>query len=115
VVLPGSEGEFGVLERHERYLAPLQPGAVEIRQGTGSEWAALSNGFADVSAERVVVLADVCALAEDIDVAVSEKEKRAAESELAELPQDAEHDARRKVLQDNVQHHSARIEVANKR
>ena len=30
VVLPGSEGDFGVLEQHERYLAPLRSGKMEI-------------------------------------------------------------------------------------
>ena len=31
VVLPGSEGDFGVLEQHERFLAALRPGVMEIR------------------------------------------------------------------------------------
>ncbi len=115
VVLPGSEGEFGVLEQHERYLAPLKHGAVEIRVGSGSKWAALSNGFADVSAERVVVLADVCALAADIDVAMAEEEKQEAEAQLAALPEAAEHDARREALMDMLVHQAVRIEVANKR
>ena len=30
VVLPGSEGDFGVLEGHERFLSPLNHGALEI-------------------------------------------------------------------------------------
>ena len=72
VVLPGSEGDFGVLEQHERTLAPLQHGVIEIKTGAGSEWAAVSNGFADVSAERVVVLADSCLLAGEIDKAAAE-------------------------------------------
>ena len=33
VVLPGSEGDFGVLESHERFLSPLRVGQAEIRKG----------------------------------------------------------------------------------
>ena len=115
VVLPGSEGEFGVLEQHERYLAPLKHGAVEIRTGSGSEWAALSSGFADVSAERVVVLADMCALAADIDVAMVEQEKQEAEAEVAALDAHSEHDARRAALEDAILYHTLRIEIGGKR
>lgn len=115
VVLPGSEGEFGVLEQHERYLAPLKHGAVEIRTGSGVEWAALSNGFADVSAERVVVLADVCVLAGDIDVALAEEEKREAEAELAVLEGHDEIEARRAALEDAILLHTVKIEIGNKR
>ena len=115
VVLPGSEGDFGVLEHHERFLAPLRHGAIEIRTGQSSDWAAVSNGFADVSGERVVVLADVCALAADIDVAMAEEEQREAEAELAALPQHTDHDGHRKVLMDVLVHQAVRIEVANKR
>ena len=114
VVLPGSEGEFGVLEQHERYLAPLKHGAVEIRTGSGTEWAALSNGFADVSAERVVVLADLCALAADIDVAMHEEEKREVEAELASLEAHSDHDVRRAALEDMILHHEVRIYIGGK-
>ncbi len=85
VVLPGSEGRFGVLERHERTLAPLQHGAVEIQTASGSEWAAMSHGFADVSAERVVVLADTCVLAGAIDRAAVEATLNEAEAKLNEV------------------------------
>ena len=71
VVLPGSEGDFGVLEQHERYLAALRPGVLEIHApgsgAGGKEWAAVSDGFADVSAEAVTVLVSRCDLAAAID------------------------------------------------
>ncbi len=113
-VLPGSEGDFGVLEQHERFLAPLKHGALEIRVGGSSQWAAVSNGFADVSANKVVVLADVCALANDINVAMVEEERREAEAELAALPEVAEHEARRGELQDALLHASIRLEIADR-
>ena len=69
VVLPGAEGDFGVFENHERFLAPLKPGPMEIHLvGGQTEWAAISSGFADVSAHQVVVLVDECFKAHEIDI-----------------------------------------------
>ena len=56
VVLPGAEGEFGVLENHERFLSPLQTGEVEIKTREGSTFAAIAQGFADVVGDEVTVL-----------------------------------------------------------
>jgi F-type H+-transporting ATPase subunit epsilon len=109
VVLPGSEGDFGVLEQHERTLAPLQHGVVEIKTTSGSEWAAVSNGFADVSAERVVVLADSCVLAAEIDKAAVEAALRDAQTELgglAELEANAE---QREDLSETIRQHEAQL------
>jgi F-type H+-transporting ATPase subunit epsilon len=83
VVLPGSEGDFGVLAEHERTLAPLQHGAVEIKTAAGSEWAAISNGFAEVAAERVVVLADSCVLAAAVDKTAVEADMKPKPNSMA--------------------------------
>jgi len=64
VVLPGSEGDFGVLPRHERLLTALREGQVEIRTAAGTRTATISEGFADVSATEVVVLVTSCAFAD---------------------------------------------------
>jgi F-type H+-transporting ATPase subunit epsilon len=60
VVLPGAEGDFGVLPRHERLMTALRVGEVEIRTGSGTRRAAISEGFADVSGTEVVVLVTSC-------------------------------------------------------
>jgi F-type H+-transporting ATPase subunit epsilon len=60
VVLPGSEGDFGVLPKHERLMTALRPGEVEIRAGSGTRRATISEGFADVSGEQVVVMVTSC-------------------------------------------------------
>lgn len=114
VILPGSEGEFGVLEQHQRTLAPLQHGAVEIRTASGSEWAALSNGFADVSAERVVVLADACVLASAIDKASTQATLSQAQSELAGLAEGEENEAQRQSLAEIIRHSEVQLEVVAK-
>jgi F-type H+-transporting ATPase subunit epsilon len=114
VVLPGSEGEFGVLEEHERTLAPLQHGAIEIKLASGSEWAAVSNGFADVSSERVVVLADFCVMAGSIDKAKVSETQSEAQAELDALAEGEENEARRETLSEIVRQSEVQLEVANK-
>lgn len=114
VVLPGSEGEFGVLEQHERTLAPLQHGAIEIKLESGSEWAAVSNGFADVSSERVVVLADYCVMAGSIDKAEVAQVLADAQAELDSLAEGEEHEARRETLGEVVRKSEVQLEVLDK-
>jgi F-type H+-transporting ATPase subunit epsilon len=98
VVLPGAEGDFGVLESHEKFLAPLKPGPMEIKLAGGrSEWAAVSDGFAEVSSTRVVVLVDECSKADEIDIehartTVDETER--ALQEIADTPEEADRRAR---------------------
>ena len=95
VVLPGSEGDFGVLAQHERFLSPLRVGQVEIRREDDVLYAAISQGFADVSGEEVVVLVESCELAHEIDVAEAELARDRAEQGLGELGVSADEVRRR--------------------
>ena len=90
VVLPGSEGDFGVLPGHERFLTALRTGEVQIRTGNQTLHAASAPGFADVSAEQVTVMVDSCELASDIDVARAEHARQRAEQDLGALERVAE-------------------------
>lgn len=90
VVLPGSEGDFGVLPGHERFLSALRIGEVQIETGGRKLYAAAADGFADVSGDQVTVLVDSCELAGDIDTARAELARQRAERGLAALDRDAE-------------------------
>ena len=90
VVLPGSEGDFGVLPDHERFLTPLRIGEVEITNGNEIVFAAAGEGFAEVQGEQVAVLVDSCELAADIDVARAERAREHAEQNLAQVGPDVE-------------------------
>jgi F-type H+-transporting ATPase subunit epsilon len=85
VVLPGSEGEFGVLESHERFLSPLRLGQVEIRRGGETVVAAIDAGFARVEGRSVSVLVDDCELAGEIDAAAARAAEERAREELGGL------------------------------
>ncbi|HEX8364543.1 MAG TPA: ATP synthase F1 subunit epsilon [Allosphingosinicella sp.] len=61
VVVPGSEGDFGVLEGHAPYMSTLKDGDIAIyRSGMGDtpERIAVQGGFAEVSAAGLTVLAE---------------------------------------------------------
>ena len=114
VVLPGSEGDFGVLAGHERFLSALRIGPLAVRSGSTTQGAAVSKGFADVGAEDVVVLVDRCQLADQIDKVSVEAGLAEAEAELRELSADPANDERRRELEETVERAGVWIEVAGK-
>ncbi len=82
VVLPGTEGEFGVLPSHERFLSPLKIGALEIETAEGRLYAVITDGFAEVNGDEVTVLVDSCQLEHEIDFARADVELSEAEQAL---------------------------------
>ncbi len=58
VVLPGVEGEFGVLYGHSNMITLLQAGVIEIETDSQREHIAISWGYAEVTGEHVDILAD---------------------------------------------------------
>ncbi|MGC6485477.1 MAG: ATP synthase F1 subunit epsilon [Candidatus Puniceispirillales bacterium] len=60
VAVPGAEGDFGVLPGHAPTITALRPGVVSVfaSMGGASEDIFVSGGFAEITDERVVVLAD---------------------------------------------------------
>ena len=76
VELPGKEGYMGILPGHAPLLTELGAGALIYRKGKESQYLAVLRGYAEVLPSRVIVLADACERAEEIDV---ERAKAAAE------------------------------------
>ncbi|WP_084627652.1 ATP synthase F1 subunit epsilon [Elstera litoralis] len=72
VVMPGTEGEFGVLVGHAPILATLDPGVVAVHDGGQIvDRIFVAGGFAEVTAERCVVLAEDAVSVKTIDVAAA--------------------------------------------
>jgi len=92
VVLPGTEGQFGVLPGHVRFLTQLAIGEAVIQTSRGPRFAALSDGFAEVTQEHVVVMVETCEFGSSIDVARAERAKARAEAALAAARQSAHDD-----------------------
>jgi F-type H+-transporting ATPase subunit epsilon len=73
VVLPGSEGYFGILAGHVPVIASLKAGFIQYTDVPGqTHYVAVSGGFVEVNAGRVSVLADTAEPAKEIDVAQAE-------------------------------------------
>ena len=62
VVVPGSEGEFGVLSGHTPLLATLTVGELWYRQGQEKQYVLVAFGFVEVLPDHVTVLAQVPAV-----------------------------------------------------
>lgn len=60
VVVPGSEGEFGVLEGHAPFMSTIRDGAVQVYTTAGAEPEVIEvrGGFAEVSESGLTVLAE---------------------------------------------------------
>lgn len=86
VVVPGSEGELGVLPGHTPLLSSLEIGELWYRQGQEKHYLAIAFGFVEVLPDRVTVLADVGERAQEIDVHRAERAKQRAEQLLAQAP-----------------------------
>jgi F-type H+-transporting ATPase subunit epsilon len=60
VVVPGSEGEFGVLEGHAPFMSTIRDGALKVYKtdGAAPEEIRITGGFAEVGANGLTVLAE---------------------------------------------------------
>ena len=83
VVVPGSQGDFGVLPGHTPLLSSLRVGELWYRIGQEKHYLSVAFGFAEVLPDRVTVLAQIGERAQDIDVARAERAKQRAERRLA--------------------------------
>lgn len=83
VGVPGIEGEFGVLPHHVPLLSALAIGDLYFRSGGETEHVFVSGGFAEVSDNKLTVLAESAERGENIDVARARAAKERAEALLA--------------------------------
>lgn len=83
VVLPGTEGEMGILPKHSPLLTTLKFGVVKVRKGGQEEIFTVAGGVAEVRPDIVTVLADSAENIADIDVARAEAARKRAEEALA--------------------------------
>ncbi len=78
-VIPGSEGDFGVLAGHSLLIATLRPGVIDVYQGEQiTNRLFVAGGFAEVTESRCTVLADEA-------IPLSEINTSAVEADLERL------------------------------
>jgi len=111
IVAWGTEGQLGILPHHAPLMTMLRPGDLLIRKDNEEEYLAISGGFLEVRPDKVVILADTCERAEEIDVTRAEAAKRRAEEMLKGRPPEVDAAAAEAALRRSL----ARLKVAEKK
>ncbi len=86
VVIPGIDGEMGILPNHAPLLTTLQFGILKVRLADDEHIFTVAGGVVEVQPDIVTILADVAEDIEEIDVSRAEAAKKRAEELLAEGP-----------------------------
>ena len=84
VVVPGVEGDLGILPGHMPLMTQIKPGELQISTGDGDVFIAVGEGFLEVLPERVSVMTDMAVKEEEIDLKAAEEAVARAEKELLE-------------------------------
>lgn len=82
VNIPGFDGDMGILANHAPLLTLLRPGRFSYQQGEEEIELVVSEGYAEVTANRVTVLAESAEFLHEIDHARAETARAAAEKIL---------------------------------
>jgi F-type H+-transporting ATPase subunit epsilon len=83
VMAVGALGEFGILPNHIPFLTTLQPGELRYRKDNQLEYMAITGGFAEISDNKVTILAEAAERAREIDIDRAKRAKERAEKRLA--------------------------------
>jgi F-type H+-transporting ATPase subunit epsilon len=86
VVVPGTEGNFGVLPGHSPLISTIRPGTIDIYEGnTIAERIFVAGGLTEVTPERCTVLADEAVPPASLDRAQLEAELQAIDGNMPML------------------------------
>ena len=111
VVAWGVEGQMGILPHHAPLMTMLRPGELLIKKGGEEEYMAIAGGFLEVRSDKIIILADACERAEEIDVARAEEAKHRAEETLRAQPPEIDTAAMEAALRRSL----ARLKVAERK
>ena len=100
VVVPGGEGDFGVMPGHAPLMSTVRPGFLEIHKGGTIERVFLVGGFADVNPSGLTVLADEAMKPDDLNAAVFDRLIAAAERDIERATGEVEGASARQRLAD---------------
>ncbi len=111
IVVPGVEGELGILPHHTPLMTTLVPGELRIKHGAEEISMAISGGFLEVRPDKVIVLAEAAERDTEIDAARAEEARRRARERLAHRTPQLDVDRAEAALRRSM----ARLKVAEKR
>ncbi len=112
VLVPGVDGELGILPHHTPLVSLLGVGELRIRKDGDEESFAIVGGFLQVRPDKVVVMAETASLASEIDLEKAQAARHEAERTLASgFHEGADLAAARATLQQALLH----VRVAERR
>lgn len=109
---PGTDGGFGVKPGHTAFVARMKAGRLDAVIGGAIETYVVGDGFVQVANDRVLVLAERCDRAEDIDLAKAQAEVDAETKKLLGLPAES---ADYELQRAKVENAAARVLVATRK
>ena len=99
VVVPGSEGDFGVLPGHAPLISEVRPGIIAVFEaGQVQERIFVAGGFAEVTSERCTVLAEQAIPVAEIDRAATDLVLKDAREDLGEAKAESERMAAERTI-----------------
>lgn len=113
VEVPGLDGELGILPGHAELVSLLKPaGLLTYHVGNETGEMAISDGFVEVSADRVTVLANKATRPEDIDLTRALMTKERAEQQMQRALADPDADISRAAVE--LERASVELQIAEK-
>jgi F-type H+-transporting ATPase subunit epsilon len=113
VEIPGLDGELGILPGHTELISQLKPaGLLTYHIGDTKAEMAISDGFVEVTPERVIVLANKAARPEEIDLARALERKETAERQLQKVLSDPDGDVARATV--DLERASIELQIAQR-
>ena len=114
LIVPGADGEIGVLARHAPLVAMLKAGStrVHVRRGQDVSEFATGPGFFKVEQDRALALVDDAVDVDDVDRDRAQAQLETAQAELVRV-EAGESDADRWQLEQRIKHAENQLAVAN--
>ncbi len=84
VVLPGVDGELGILPNHIPLVTQIKPGELRVTKNGRDTWLAVGEGFVEITQTKVTVLTDGATEESAIDEAAAEAAIARAEQAMSE-------------------------------
>jgi F-type H+-transporting ATPase subunit epsilon len=114
LIVPGADGEIGVLARHAPLIATLKAGSTRVHLGEGDDRVrefATGPGFFKVEQDRAIALVDDAVLANEIDVERARTQLEEAQAELERIER-GESEADRWQIEQRIRHAENQLTTA---
>lgn len=82
VIIPGVDGDFGVLPGHTPFITKIRPGVISLINSNQKDEYAIHDGFITVENDKVSVVCDTIEHKDEIDIKRAENSKNRAMERL---------------------------------